>query len=204
MKLEIKHKESGAVIFSHAQENNSMKITLGAAVKANARLRGANLRGANLYGADLYGANLRGADLRGADLSGADLYGADLRGATCGPATLQKGLLQVLGKYWPIYIFDAHIKIGCQLHRTHEWEEFSDEQISEMASNALEFWRENKEVILTLARHHQNILTFCIPEIFCHCKTCQRNSHPCSRRLVHLSENQCCFIDNSGFNHFMI
>ena len=37
---------------------------------------------------------------------------------------------------------------------------------------------------------------FCITEIFCHSKTCFRNTHTGSRRLVHLSEHQGSFFKN--------
>ena len=66
MKFEIKHRFSGALLFS--LECESLKLCLEAAVKEKANLRYADLRGANLRGADLRGANLRGADLLGADL----------------------------------------------------------------------------------------------------------------------------------------
>jgi hypothetical protein len=170
MLIEIKRNVTDEVIFSHDQEDNSLKITLEVAVKARAYLAGADLYGADLYGANLSGANLSGAnlsranlygaDLSGANLSGADLYGADLSGAnlsraTYGIATLKNGLLQLLGKYWPVYIFDAHIKIGCQFHSTEEWGSFTDDQISTMARNAMEFWIENKEMIMTAAKAHQ-------------------------------------------------
>jgi hypothetical protein len=90
MKLfEIKNRVSGKILFS--LETESLKLTLEAAVKTGADLRGADLtgadlRGAYLTGADLTGAYLRGAYLtgtylRGAYLTGADLRGADLRGA---------------------------------------------------------------------------------------------------------------------------
>jgi hypothetical protein len=180
MLIEIKRNVTDEVIFSHDQEDNSLKITLEVAVKARANLRGANLVGANLVGANLVGANLDGANLSGANLFGADLFGADLYGAnlsvanlsranlsvanlsganlygaTYGIATLKNGLLQLLGKYWPVYIFDAHIKIGCQMHSTTDWDSFTDDQISTMASNAMEFWQENKEMIMTAAKTHQ-------------------------------------------------
>jgi hypothetical protein len=112
--LEIKHRFTGSVLFSHEAEENSMRIALLMALNASADLhdadlrganlnganlgganlgcadlRGANLRGANLGGADLRGANLRGADLYGADLRGADLRGADLRGADLRGADLR-------------------------------------------------------------------------------------------------------------------
>ncbi len=89
MKIEIKNRFTGSVIFSHEQESNSTLITLKLAVSSCADLYGANLRGANLRGADLCDADLRGADLCDADLRGADLYGADLRGADLCDADLR-------------------------------------------------------------------------------------------------------------------
>ena len=76
IKLQIKSRWTGSVLFEYDKENNTIKDTLIEAVKS-----GADLRGACLSGADLSGAYLRGADLRGACLSGAYLRGADLSGA---------------------------------------------------------------------------------------------------------------------------
>ena len=81
MKIEIKHRYSGNTLFSHEAEENSLIITIRAAIATEADLTGANLYGANLYGANLYGANLTGANLTGADLYGADLTRANLYGA---------------------------------------------------------------------------------------------------------------------------
>ncbi|MEJ0004416.1 MAG: pentapeptide repeat-containing protein [Pararobbsia sp.] len=96
MKIEIKHRWSLAVLFSHDVENNTMKLTLEAAVRAGSNLRGSNLRGSNLRGSDLRdsdlsdsdlsdsdlsGSNLRGSDLSDSDLSGSDLRGSNLRGS---------------------------------------------------------------------------------------------------------------------------
>ena len=61
IKIEIKHKWHGSVLFSYESEDNTLLKTV-----SEANLRGANLRGANLYGADLREANLRGANLYGA------------------------------------------------------------------------------------------------------------------------------------------
>jgi len=72
MKIEIKCRYSANVLFAFECENNSIKLTLEAAIKSRA-----DLYGANLYGANLSRANLSGADLSGANLSGADLYGAE-------------------------------------------------------------------------------------------------------------------------------
>ena len=86
IKLQIKNRWTGSVLFEYEKENNTIKDTLIEALKQcadldGAYLRGADLDGANLRGANLDGANLRGANLRGADLDGANLRGADLRGA---------------------------------------------------------------------------------------------------------------------------
>ena len=64
MKIEIKCRFSGSVLFSHEAENNTMRMTLEAAVKARANLAGANLAGAYLDGANLAGANLAGAKIK--------------------------------------------------------------------------------------------------------------------------------------------
>ena len=66
MKIEIKSRFSLEVLFSHDCEDNSVAVTLAAAINAKANLYGANLYGADLRSANLYGANLYGADLRSA------------------------------------------------------------------------------------------------------------------------------------------
>jgi len=89
IKLQIKNRFTGSIIFEYEKEDNTIKETVVEAISKRADLQGANLRGANLRGADLQGANLRGADLQGADLQGADLRGANLRGADLRGADLQ-------------------------------------------------------------------------------------------------------------------
>jgi len=78
VKIEIKNRWTGSVLFEYERENNTVKDTMIEAVKQEANLEGAYLRGADLEGADLKGAYLRGAYLEGADLEGADLRGAYL------------------------------------------------------------------------------------------------------------------------------
>ena len=114
----------------------------------HADLRGAHLRGANLSGADLRGANLRGADLIYSNLRGANLRSADLRHANLSGANLI--VLQM--DLWTSYITTNHIRIGCQSHTLSEWENFTDEEISEMHPGALEYWNKNKEVIIALCK----------------------------------------------------
>jgi len=121
-----------------------------------ADLRGADLRGADLRGADLRDANLRSADLRGADLSSADLRSADLRGANLSYANLRGAdLIIITWAPWTTYITKGHIRIGCQSHTLSEWREFSDNQISEMDSRALDFWKKNKELIFGLCERFE-------------------------------------------------
>ena len=95
IKIEIRNRWTGSVVFEYTKEGNTITETVLDAIRRGADLRGAdlrgadlrgaNLRGANLRDADLCGANLRDADLCGAYLCGADLCDADLRGANlCG------------------------------------------------------------------------------------------------------------------------
>ena len=85
IKIEIKNRWTGNILFEYLSENNTIKKTVSEAIKSEANLRRANLYGANLRRANLRGADLCGADLCGADLCGADLYEANLRRANlCG------------------------------------------------------------------------------------------------------------------------
>ena len=88
IKIEIKNRWTGNILFEYLSENNTIKKTVSEAIKSGANLRRANLRGADLRRANLYGADLRRANLYGADLCGADLYGADLCGADLRRANL--------------------------------------------------------------------------------------------------------------------
>ena len=93
MKIEIKCRFSGSVLFSHECDGNTIKITVEAATKARAYLAGANLAGANLAGANLAGANLTRAYLDGAYLAGANLAGANLARAYLAGADLARANL---------------------------------------------------------------------------------------------------------------
>ena len=117
-------------------------------------LSAANLCGAILRDADLSGANLRDANLRDADLSSAYLSGANLSGASFGEGvTAEQGVLQLIGLRWDVIIFDAHMRIGCQMHPLSDWASFDDRRIAEMDGvHALRFWRQHKSALLTLAQ----------------------------------------------------
>ena len=60
IKIQIKNRWTGSVLFEYVKEDNTIKDTLIEAVKGGADLEGADLEGAYLGGADLRGADLRG------------------------------------------------------------------------------------------------------------------------------------------------
>lgn len=105
VKIEIKNRWTGSVLFEYEKEDNTLKDTVEEAVKQGANLRGADLSGAYLSGANLRGAYLSGANLSGAYLSGVDLRGAYLRGADLSGADLSGAYLR--GAY--IYVSDDEI-----------------------------------------------------------------------------------------------
>ena len=50
-----------------------------------------------------------------------------------------------------IWVFDNHIKIGCQLYKKEEWANFTNKEIVVMdGKRMLEFWNRNKEWILKM------------------------------------------------------
>ncbi len=115
-------------------------------------LRGSNLRNSNLSGCDLRGCDLRDCDLRGSNLRNSNLSGCDLRGSNLSGCDLRGSLIVIYGLQWEVYITKNHIRIGCQAHDLGKWESFTDEEIDNMDSNALDFWKENKEMIITLCK----------------------------------------------------
>jgi len=131
MKIEIKSRYTESVLFSHDVDENTLKISLLAALKA---------------GADLCGANLCGANLRVADLGGANLDGEKI---------LQNPIKMIGHQYW-ILITDSFMRIGCQRHTHQQWAEFDSKQIDDMASHATEFWNQWDEVLLAMCKTHSD------------------------------------------------
>ncbi len=133
-------------------EDDGIRADLTYADLRNANLSDANLRGANLRNANLSNANLRNVDLTYADLRNANLSDANLRGAIGNNKEVKT--LQ-LGKYDTTILVGIKIDIGCQNHTITKWENFTDEEISEMDIGALEWWKEWKEVILKVAKENK-------------------------------------------------
>jgi len=92
VKIEIKHRFSGSVLFSLKTE--SIKLCVEAGIRAGANLSSANLSYANLSSADLRYADLSYANLSYANLSSADLRSADLRYADLSYANLRSADLR--------------------------------------------------------------------------------------------------------------
>jgi uncharacterized protein YjbI with pentapeptide repeats len=180
VKIEIKCRFSGSVLFAHDADDNNIKLTLEAAVTARANLGGANLRGANLDGANLDGANLLGANLGGANLLGANLGGANLRGAYLDGANLggayldgayldganldgeklTKAPISITNLKWDVLITGQYMRIGCKRHDHNSWSQFSDDEISSMDSGALEFWSQWKATLLAMCeQYHEGPVT---------------------------------------------
>ena len=85
IKIEIRNRWTGSVVFEYTKEENTITETVLEAIRRGVDLCGVDLCGVDLRDADLRGANLRGANLRGANLCGVDLCGVDLCGANlCG------------------------------------------------------------------------------------------------------------------------
>ena len=78
IKIEIRNRWTGSVVFEYTKEGNTITETVLDAIRRGADLRGADLRDADLCDANLRDANLCDADLRDANLCGAYLCGADL------------------------------------------------------------------------------------------------------------------------------
>ena len=116
-----------------------------------ANLQGANLQGANLQGANLLMVNLRGVNLRVVNLQGADLRYANLQGADLQGADLPTDVIRIDGMRWDVTISQDWMSIGCQHHHIDKWNKFTDDEISKMDDNALEFWQANKHKLITIA-----------------------------------------------------
>ena len=134
--IAIKHRFSAEILCEFDVET----------VKRAAEKGKADLRGADLCGADLYGANLYGADLRGANL-----YGANLEGEK-----ITKSPLSINGLHYRCLISDSYMRLGCKRFTHKEWSEFNDDQIREMDSGALAFWKQWKAPLLAMCATHSS------------------------------------------------
>ena len=120
----------------------------------SADLSFANLRSANLSYASLSSANLRYANLRYANLRSADLRSADLSFTIIYGEKITKKPIQLYGLKYEVMILEKQIKIGCELHDAKDWGKFKDLRISKMSSDAVDWWKIHKPIILGLHEEH--------------------------------------------------
>ena len=68
--------------------------------------------------------------------------------------------ISIYGLTWPIMITGNQMKIGCQTHTHGKWRNFADFEIKEMESRATEFWRTNKDFLLSICDHEKLLTEF--------------------------------------------
>ena len=102
----------------------------------------------DLSDADLSDANLRYANLRGADLSDTNLSGANLRFSIGNNKEIKS--LQI-GEYLISYHKNI-LNIGCKRYTLLEWESFTNIEIDNMDTKALDWWNLNKHIIFELVK----------------------------------------------------
>ena len=79
MKIQIKNRFNGSILFEHECKYNNIKLTLIEGIKANADLSNADLSNEDLRNCDLRNCDLSYCDLSGSNFSGSILRNADLR-----------------------------------------------------------------------------------------------------------------------------
>ena len=85
-------------------------------------------------------ADLRDANLRSADLSGAGLW--DVTGN-------KKEIFTFPTNKYTVVICQDRLQIGCKNFSQSEWFNFSDDEITEMDSEALDWWCAHKQHVKT-------------------------------------------------------
>lgn len=154
MKIEIKNRFTGSIIFSLDKENNTILETvkeyirqekskgktspdLRSADLTSADLSNSDLRGSDLRSADLSNSDLSNSDLRGVDLSNSDLRSVDLRNADLTSANLRNAENKELSNLpifcnWSHSLIGERIQIGCETKSVEDWDEFfnSDDELS--------------------------------------------------------------------------
>ena len=115
--------------------------------------RGGSFLGGRFLGGDFWGGNFLGGTFRGGKVQGGNFQGGNFLGGTFLDASISRRPITIYGLTWPVYITQAGAKIGCQAHSVAAWNTLSDSEINAMAPGALTFWRQNKELILSVLNH---------------------------------------------------
>ena len=64
-------------------------------------------------------------------------------------------LINIIGLQWNITICDYHLQIGCEMHKIEEWENLTEDQISRMDGDAVEFCKSYKDIILGIIKNRK-------------------------------------------------
>lgn len=117
----------------------------------DANLADAKLCGVNLIGSILTGVNLTNANLIAVNLKDARMYGANLTGTKL--SDMRGNMREIMSlriEWWSVaYTFDR-LQIDLENHSIEDWRNFTDDQIADMASDALDWWHKWKDAIFRL------------------------------------------------------
>ena len=97
------------------------------------------------------GGEFRGGEFRGGEFLGGKFRGGEFRGGYFLGEAITKAPIFIfnIGK-WSASITSKMMAIGCQHHSHEDWRNFTDDQISDMAYGAMEFWQKNKDFLLMI------------------------------------------------------
>jgi hypothetical protein len=167
------------IIRSDAHRLNMQGVLMVRAKFERVEVSHSNLQGLNLDESELYDMVVSDSDMRGAGMSSLILCRAtfictDLRDVDFHDTPLEyarfcdcifgntrylKDLLthaplHLNGLHWPVAITDNRMKIGCRNYTHKIWRNAQDDWIASLDTDALAFWRTNREVLLALCHAH--------------------------------------------------
>jgi len=149
----VQWKNGGGWVACTAKVDKTAFVGTNAWVSGNAQVYG----DARVYGYAWVSGNARVygyAQVSGnAQVSGdAQVYGD---AQVSGNANIKKSPICISGSKWHITITNCNIAIGCELHTTEEWTNFTDKEISNMSDGALDWWNEWRGFVLSVAKGYQ-------------------------------------------------
>lgn len=126
-----------------------------------AKLKNATMRHCTMIDTILRAVDLADADLHGSTLVGVDFSHSNLRDVWLESATmLNCELREVIGNGVEIKTFQTEsymvnftkhdIQIGCKRFTVEEWTNFTDHEISQLDTGALDWWKQWKDVVLSI------------------------------------------------------
>jgi uncharacterized protein YjbI with pentapeptide repeats len=149
------------------------------------------LRRSNLFGADLRRSNLSDADLTCSNLSDAVLTGANLSGASirfCKPDGIR--IKRINLPLYEVNILDNQIvSIGCKQYHIDTWKSFSDDQIDQMDTDALQWWNTYKQSIFDFIEEQKMRFNHILTEEMYNQHQLWIEDHNCGKRLELINAN---------------